>query len=123
MNQQQENKIISHGEKIIKLFCMDKKTDSLKLCKRLRRFENKAYELSLKSCNEGLNKDDEEKAKEILSDLDKLINFKKQNIKVFINYDARGYALKIDDKHRGILREIGFICDWGGFGIIAPEIK
>ena len=44
---------------------------------------------------------------------------------LLINGDARGYALKIDD---GFVRdyypsEIAFYRDWGGYGILSPEIE
>lgn len=42
-------------------------------------------------------------------------------VPIFVNRDPRGYALKIDDawmrEHRPGLHQ-----DWGGYGIIAPEI-
>lgn len=42
-------------------------------------------------------------------------------VPVFLNRDPRGYALKIDDewmrKHDAKLYR-----DWGGYGIIAPDI-
>lgn len=42
----------------------------------------------------------------------------------FVNGDARGYALKIDDKmtRHGIYKDIGLHQDWGGNGILSPEI-
>ena len=41
---------------------------------------------------------------------------------IFVNGDCRGYALKIDDKY---IREnnIKLHCDWGGYGIIAPDFN
>lgn len=45
----------------------------------------------------------------------------KSRVPIFVNRDPRGYALKIDDKwmreHKAALHQ-----DWGGYGIIAPEI-
>lgn len=50
-------------------------------------------------------------------------------VPVFINRDPRGYALKIDDEwirqqradHRTV-HMAGIHQDWGGYGILAPEI-
>lgn len=50
----------------------------------------------------------------------------KNNLKgLFINSDARGYALKIKDdlmRGEGIYSNIGLQTDWGGYGLLAPEI-
>lgn len=40
-----------------------------------------------------------------------------------VNSDARGYTLKIDDEvMRNEYKEIGLQTDWGGYGLLAPEI-
>ena len=41
---------------------------------------------------------------------------------LFLNGDARGYALKIDDEY---LKNNNFNIhrDWGGYGIIAPDFR
>jgi hypothetical protein len=42
-------------------------------------------------------------------------------VPIFVNRDPRGYCLKIDDEYtRANKLDIG--TDWGGYGIIAPEI-
>ena len=45
-------------------------------------------------------------------------------VPVFINLDPRGYALKIDDEWmREHKQPLGHLHqDWGGYGILAPEI-
>lgn len=43
----------------------------------------------------------------------------------FVNGDARGYALKIDpDNQQGreLIEAAGLHKDWGGYGILSPEI-
>lgn len=42
----------------------------------------------------------------------------------FINTDPRGYALKIKSNYQDILRNSGINLqsDWGGYGLLAPEI-
>lgn len=48
-------------------------------------------------------------------------------IPVFINLDPRGYALKIDDEwmraNQGKWGDDNLTTDWGGYGLIAPEIE
>lgn len=56
----------------------------------------------------------------ILTALDKVLHFRKTGVPVVMNWDARGYALKIDDAHvRAHNLEIH--TDFGGNGILAPE--
>jgi len=121
MKQEQQENIIKHGLNLIKFFNLSPETDPLKLCKSLRRLENKTHALTLRQCNEGNKETDEKTEKDILNKVDKLLNFREQNINVFINGDPRGYALKINSKHSDRLREVGLFIDWGYFGIIAPE--
>ena len=39
---------------------------------------------------------------------------------VFINFDARGYALKIKENYS---KDLNIYKDMGGFGIISPEFN
>lgn len=123
MKPQQQEQIKRHGEMIKEMFNLNKELDALKLCKLLRRLENKAHRLTTKGCNEELTKQDEQVLSDILFKLDCILNYSKQNIKVFINYDARGYALKIKDTDEILKKFPHFSKDWGGYGIIAPEIN
>lgn len=117
MYQQIEN----HGKNLNTVFGLSE--DPVKLAKRLHSIEVKAHKLAEDYCN-GVNGVDTETwpalTDKILDRLDKIINFKKQNIPVFVNGDARGYALKIDDEY---VRHYGLTIhkDWGGYGILAPE--
>ena len=43
----------------------------------------------------------------------------------FVNGDARGYALKIDNEKpegRALIEAVKLHTDWGGYGILSPEI-
>lgn len=43
----------------------------------------------------------------------------------FVNGDARGYALKIDNEKpegKALIEAVKLHTDWGGFGILSPEI-
>lgn len=95
--------------------------DPIALCKRLHRVEVVAHRAATDYCNGEIETEDWEKITDtLLKRLDKILNFKAQNIPIIINGDARGYALKIKDDY---LREKDFRIykDWGGYGIIAPE--
>lgn len=59
----------------------------------------------------------------------KMIRHPRPLVPVFINRDPRGYALKIDDEWLRKMRDnpntvhlASIERDWGGYGIIAPEI-
>lgn len=42
---------------------------------------------------------------------------------LFVNADARGYALKIDpDKGKDLIDACRLQTDWGGYGLLSPEI-
>ena len=124
MREAQKSAIIAHGNNLLAIFtnCTDK--DPLSLCKKLRRFEQRAYALSLRACNGpqyGREDDQEKLIKMLLAKLDVLLKFESVGVPVFINLDARGYALKIDDE---VMRakKLKLYSDWGGYGIIAPQI-
>jgi len=55
----------------------------------------------------------------IIANVEKL--FKNKLKGFFINYDARGYALKISDK---VVKDEKYNIsqDWGGYGILSPQI-
>lgn len=43
----------------------------------------------------------------------------------FVNTDQRGYALKIDNENpegRALIEAVKLHTDWGGYGILSPEI-
>ena len=133
--------IAKHGQNLIHLFSLPADTDPVILCKKLKRLETKAHHATTCLCNTntlnmlGLNRftgydvhqaTDEEQDEffdKILNGLDKILNFRAQNIPVFINYDPRGYALKIKSEWtRGYAIAGGRIeTDFGGYGLIAPE--
>lgn len=122
--------IREHGEGLIRFFKLDPfKTDPIDLCKKLRRLENKAHQITTQMCNGYLKEEVklfeiEEKVKALL-DPHKYPLIKKQINAVFINHDPRGYALKLDDETVKYYEELGEYFphkDWGGYGIIAPDL-
>lgn len=115
--------IEQHGNALKAFFRLDKDVDAVQLCKKLRRLELKAHALATKGCNVGLPDDVwETETNAILDKLDDLLGFRKRYIRVFVNGDARGYALKIDLQPNGAL-PLALHRDWGGYGIIAPEFS
>ena len=50
------------------------------------------------------------------------IRNRKPLVPVFVNRDPRGYALKIDDAWMGAQKAV-LHRDWGGYGILAPDLS
>jgi hypothetical protein len=120
MNEQ----IREHGENLKMVFGLE--IDGDKLARKLHSIEVKAHKLATDYCNGDNNVTTETwepLTEEILDKVDKITNFKSRGIPVFVNGDARGYALKIDDSWvNGYTSKGGKIHrDWGGYGILAPE--
>lgn len=114
-------RIQQHGEDLNKIFHTG--IEPVALCKKLRRLEQKAHRLTVDYCNGANNvtsDNSDVKALPILTAVDALLQFNAQAIPVFINYDARGYALKISDTW---MREhhVPLHTDMGGYGILAPD--
>lgn len=113
--------IAEHGENLKRIFHID--GDPVQLCKRLRRLEAKAAQVALHHCNVGYDSDDALEAAEapIMKALDEILGYSKLNIPIFLNLDARGYSLKIREEFTRN-RALKIYRDFGGYGIIAPEI-
>lgn len=117
MNEQ----IKQHGENLKALFNINDDPD--KLSRKIHSLEVKAHKLATDYCNveNGVDSENwEDLTDKILYKLDKIVNFRSQGIPVFVNGDARGYALKIDDDYVKA-HNLKIHTDWGGFGILAPE--
>jgi hypothetical protein len=85
--------------------------------------ERRAHRLAERQCNEPLPEGFVERLEsQILSTLDDATNYRARGIKVFLNGDSRGYAIKIEDEQ---VRDENMRIerDWGGYGIIAPEFE
>ena len=77
--------IVEHGKNLKRVFNLDSSINEVKLCKALFRIENKAHLIAEDFCN-GFECTEEEQEKiidDILNKVDKLLNFKNQNIPVF----------------------------------------
>lgn len=122
--QRMKEQIRQHGENLTKVFNLDMDADTL--ARKIHRLEVKAHQLATDYCNgnNGVTTETWEGLSDaILDKLDKLTNYRAQGIPVFVNGDARGYALKIDEPWvKGYTSKGGRIyTDWGGYGILAPE--
>ena len=123
MNAKTKAAVIRHGENLLKVFPHASERDPVELCRKLRRLESRGAALGLRMCNgpEYPEGEEDKITVNILAKVDTLLNFKASGVPVFVNRDPRGYALKIDDKwlqeHKPAL-----YSDWGGYGIVAPDL-
>ena len=118
--------IEEHGPNLNSIF----KTglDNITLCKKLHSLEQKAHKLATDYCNgeNGVTTENwEEKCEPILKAVRKVLNMNDTyspicTIPIFINGDARGYALKIKSDYVKN-NNLRIYTDWGGYGILAPE--
>ena len=140
--------IREHGEGLIRFFGLDPNlADPINLCKKLRRLENQAHRITTQLCN-GFPELDHESQEDHIAELEiKLCRIEgkvcdllqshydetpiNKQIKlnaIFINRDPRGYALKVDSETvKYFAKETNYADffphqDWGGFGIIAPDL-
>jgi len=124
MTEPQRQAIERHGRRLLAIYPHAPETDPVMLCKKLRRIENKAHAIALQACNGPEFQDGELDARsdKIHSSLDKVLSTDRHpGPRIDINLDARGFALKIDsDTVRA--QKLDIYQDWGGYGIIAPEI-
>lgn len=110
-------RIKKHGEQLNTIF--NTQHDPIELCKKLRRIEAKQDRANTDWCNGEITREQhdviEAKTRKAVV---KLLG---DQPPLYINFDPRGYALKIDD---GIMREQGYqlMTDWGGYGLIAPDL-
>ena len=117
--------IVEHGKNLKRVFNLDSSIDEIELCKKLFRIENKAHQFAEHCCNYGYEPEEvtEKMIDNILNKVDKLLNFKSQNIPVFFNGDCRGFTLKIDSDYMRDNKIYPFYSDWGNYGIIAPSFR
>jgi hypothetical protein len=119
----QIRRIEQHGLNLIKIFPQAAAYDPIELCSVLRRIETQAAAIGLRMCNgpEFAEGEADKLTDKILDKLNKILGHRAADVPVFINRDPRGHALKIDDVW---MRENGatLATDWGGYGLLCPEI-
>jgi hypothetical protein len=122
---QQRQLIMSHGFKLITIFKLPAfpATYPSVLCKALRRLEVKMHRANENYCNGIMESEAHDKLENsVLNKVDDLLGFRALGIPVFINSDPRGYALKIKSEYVAD-NNLDIHRDWGGYGIICPEIN
>lgn len=103
--------------------CGVKGADGKKLSLKLLKMERIAHKAAEDYCNGDI---DEKALDEILLPISEGVKglFGNNLMGFFINTDPRGYALKIKDSTlREEYADIGLQRDWGGYGLLSPEIQ
>lgn len=115
-------RIRQHGENLKRIFSLPADTDPAKLCKRLFKLENQARPIMVAYCNGTANEPDVDNYVDnrLWPALRKTLGEKADTL-IFINHDPRGYTLKLTEKASFV--ETGIYKDWGGYGIIAPDLR
>jgi hypothetical protein len=122
MTTRQREAIERHGRQLLAIFPNATERDPVKLCRQLRKIQGGADLSIIRHCNYGLTEESQDQAEQrALDALDRVLAWRAAGVPVFVNWDPRGYALKIRDEW---VRAQGadIARDWGGYGIIAPEI-
>ena len=118
------DRIAQHGRELLDIFPDAQERDPVKLCKKLRRLEVKAHRLAEQWCNGDIDETTWVKGSDdcLTTAIGILCPERSLGDALFVNGDPRGYALKINDR---FMRDSGAKLhrDWGGCGILAPEIK
>ena len=117
MNTTIEQRVIKHGKQLLAIFPDSIESDPVKLCRKLRRLERRGNEHAEKLCSDEhyCNEVDHEQIHDvILRAVQKLLH----SPRPWLNQDPRGYALKVD-----LVGGEALHTDWGGYGIIAPDLS
>jgi hypothetical protein len=137
--------IKAHGERLLRVFPNATERDPIKLCKRLRKLELEAATIGLRLRNgpeyPGGPDEVDKLTDAVLHKVNALLGnepadrphrgreAKNGAVPVFVNRDPRGYALKIDADWLATIpanemrqRFAGLHRDWGGFGILVPDL-
>lgn len=128
MKTKTKNAIERHGRELLAIFPNAIEQDPVKLCKRLRRIETSAHQFATAYCNGDVSpcedSDIDAKTKRFRDRVNSILKNESLGIRVKINLDPRGYALKIESETAADLARHGKTLhrDWGGYGIIAPDL-
>jgi len=120
MNKKQlkRENILRHGLNLCRVFRLDRSSGlgPIVLYETLHRIEARAHTLNEKECNGEPTPEGWEER--VLKKLNDLLDYKDIGLRVLINGDPRGYALKIDDQQS---KKLNIYRDMGGYGILAPD--
>ncbi len=120
--EKQRADILKHGKDLLRIFKKSPyRGDPTGLCRRVRRLEMEGERFALLLCNGPVpSMEDQEEIKNSIKDRLRQV-LGRHKFKVFLNLDPRGYALKICDEDVR-KNELKIQQDWGGYGLIAPEL-
>lgn len=90
---------------------------------QLRKIEKKLTKLHEKACNVPVAEITIDKAHDVATlEIKRIFNSVPEGL--YINTDPRGYALKIDDVvFKCAYLGISLQTDWGGYGLLAPDLN
>lgn len=130
MNDKMRARVQAHGELLQRIFPAARGSDPVALCKKLRRLEAEGNTLGVRLCNgpefAGGYDEADKVADSILARVNALLGFKLSRVPVFLNRDPRGYALKVREDWQRQRRDANkprLPEDWGGYGLIAPDVR
>lgn len=119
-------RIEKHGNALLVAFPNATEKDPIKLAKKLLRLETKQHHACVQLCN-GVVDDIEAIQGKTMATVCKLLGVKNgKDCPIFVNQDARGYALKTTSEFAVVQRDAGnhwFYRDMGGYGILAPKFE
>lgn len=115
--------IDQHGRNLLQAFPKATEREPVKLCKRLHRLEAEASRVTLAVCNGDITQADADVL--MVPILAKICALLGDGPRVWVNWDPRGYALKVngDDTLALHKRSVYLYRDLGGDGILAPEFN
>ena len=122
MKEKQRQAIAEHGRKLLLIYPEATEPDPVKLCRKLHALEARARAVALRLCN-GPEYPGGEDAVDAITDAihAKVASLLGPGPAFFVNRDPRGHALKIHAAE-SLRLPAGFPKDWGGYGILCPEI-
>ncbi len=125
VKERRAERLEKHYNSLEKLYnlCGGGKLTGRKLSYKLLVLLQRAHRLTTAQCNgEGNYEAQESELNKIESEVKALFNDNLNGF--FINGDPRGYALKLDNSKKNCVdyKAAGLHTDFGGYGILAPEI-
>lgn len=124
MNAKTLEAVRRHGESLLAAFPNAIERDPVALCKKLRRIELAVGKPILDYCNGSGPETDAALTRAIRQAMDRVMTLlgldaaQVETVGLHVNLDPRGYALKLDKPPKGAR----LFLDWGGYGILAPDL-
>ena len=120
-----KQRIIKHGNDLIKIFPHAMIKDPEILYRELRKVEKNLHKLAEDSCN--FDVEDAHHNRVHLKAYARINQLLRpyETLSIEFNGDPRGYALKLSPEYMSVLKNEGLylITDMGGYGLLAPEFS